>query len=252
MKWNAELYDDKHSFVFEYGGNVLELLEVKRGERVLDLGCGTGHLTQQIHERGGVVTGIDSSPDMIWRAKETYHDVDFEVADGTDFHFDKPFDAVFSNATLHWILDAGAVIKCVYDSLKPGGRFVAEMGGKDNVKHLIAATAVILKNHGIELPASANPWYFPSLGEYAGKLEAQGFRVTFAAHFDRPTLLQDGRQGVGKWLKMFGSSFFEGLAQDKQEQILNEITDLLEADYNKDGKWYADYKRLRFIAVKEI
>ena len=251
MKWNAELYDDKHSFVFEYGGNVLELLEVKRGERILDLGCGTGHLTQQIHERGGVVTGIDSSPDMIWRAKETYHDVDFEVADATDFHFDKPFDAVFSNATLHWIQDADAAIKCVYDSLKPGGRFVAEMGGKGNVKHLILATAVILKNHGIELPASANPWYFPSLSEYTGKLEAQGFRVTFAAHFDRDTLLQDGRQGVGKWLKMFGSSFFEGLSQDKQEQILNEITDLLEPYYNKNGNWYADYKRLRFIAVKE-
>src|ERR1700761_325323 len=247
MKWNAELYDDKHSFVFEYGGNVLELLEVKRGERVLDLGCGTGHLTQQIHERGGVVTGIDSSPDMIWRAKETYQDVDFEVADATDFHFDKPFDAVFSNATLHWIKDADTAIKCIYDSLKPGGRFVAEMGGKGNVKHLVAATAVILKNHGINLPASANPWYFPSLSEYTGKLEAQGFRVTFAAHFDRDTLLQDGRQGVVKWLKMFAPVYFEGIAAAEQEQILNEITDILEPDYNKNGEWYADYKRLRFI-----
>ena len=250
MKWNAELYDDKHSFVFEYGENVLELLDVKKRERILDLGCGTGHLTQRIHERGGVVTGIDSSPDMIWQAKETYHDVDFEVADGTDFHFEKPFDAVFSNATLHWITDADAAIKCVYGSLKPRGRFVAEMGGKGNMGILISATQKVLTAHGYTKLAEKQQWYFPSLGEYTSKLEAAGFRVTFAAHFDRDTLLQDGRQGVAKWLNMFGPIYFEGIAPAEKEQILNEITDILEPDYNKDGEWYADYKRLRFIAVK--
>ena len=251
MKWNAELYDDKHSFVFEYGENVLELLDVKKRERILDLGCGTGHLTQRIHERGGVVTGIDSSPDMIWQAKETYHDVDFEVADGTNFHFEKPFDAVFSNATLHWIMDADAAIKCVYENLKPGGRFVAEMGGKGNMGILISATQKVLTAHGYIKLAEKQQWYFPSLGEYTSKLEAAGFRVTFAAHFDRDTLLQDGRQGVAKWLNMFGPIYFEGIAQAEKEQILNEITDILEPDYNKDGEWYADYKRLRFIAIKE-
>ena len=251
MKWNAELYDDKHSFVFEYGENVLELLDVKKRERILDLGCGTGHLTQRIHERGGVVTGIDSSPDMIWQAKETYHDVDFEVADGTDFHFEKPFDAVFSNAPLHWITDADAAIKCVYGSLKPRGRFVAEMGGKGNMGILISATQKVLTAHGYTKLAEKQQWYFPSLGEYTSKLEAAGFRVTFAAHFDRDTLLQDGRQGVAKWLNMFGPIYFEGIAQAEKEQILNEITDILEPDYNKDGEWYADYKRLRFIAIKE-
>ena len=224
MKWNAELYDDKHSFVFEYGENVLELLDVKKRERILDLGCGTGHLTQRIHERGGVVTGIDSSPDMIWQAKETYHDVDFEVADGTDFHFEKPFDAVFSNATLHWIMDADAAIKCVYENLKPGGRFVAEMGGKGNMGILISATQKVLTAHGYTKLAEKQQWYFPSLGEYTSKLEAAGFRVTFAAHFDRDTLLQDGRQGVAKWLNMFGPIYFEGIAQAEKEQILSEIT----------------------------
>jgi len=250
MKWNAELYDNKHSFVFEYGENVLELLDIKKRERILDLGCGTGHLTQRIHERGGVVTGIDSSPEMIWQAKETYHDVDFEVADGTNFHFDKPYDAVFSNATLHWILDADAVIKCVYDCLKPGGRFVAEMGGKGNMGKIMAATQKVLNAHGYNKLSGQNQWYFPSIGEYASRLEAAGFRVTFAAHFDRDTLLQDGRQGVAKWLNMFGPVYFEGIAPTEKEQILNEITDILEPDYNKNGEWYADYKRLRFIAVK--
>jgi trans-aconitate methyltransferase len=250
MKWNAELYDDKHAFVFEYGENVLELLDVKRRERVLDLGCGTGHLTQRIHERGGVVTGIDSSPEMIWQAKETYPDVDFEVADGTDFSFDKPFDAVFSNATLHWIQDADAAIKCVYKCLKPGGRFVAEMGGKGNVQHLIEATQQVLRQHGYDKLAEKKLWYFPSMGEYTSRLEKQGFRVTFAAHFDRKTLLQDGRQGVAKWLNMFGPTFFEGIAKAEKEQILKEITDILEPHYNENGAWYADYKRLRFIALK--
>ena len=250
MKWNAALYDDKHSFVFEYGENVLELLDVQKGERILDLGCGTGHLAQQIHERGGIVTGIDASPDMIWQAKETYHDVDFEVADGANFHFDKAFDAVFSNATLHWILDADAVIKCIYDSLKPSGRFVAEMGGKGNMDQIVAATQKVLNAHGYNRQAELKQWYFPSLSEYTTRLEAQGFRVTFAAHFDRPTLLQGGREGVGKWLNMFGPVFFEGIAPAEKEQILNEITDILEPDYNKDGQWYADYKRLRFIAIK--
>jgi len=251
MKWNAELYDDKHSFVFEYGENVLELLDVKRRELVLDLGCGTGHLTQRIQERGGVPTGIDASPEMIKQARELYPSLHFEVADGADFSFEQPFDAVFSNATLHWILDADAVIKCVYDSLKPGGRFVAEFGGKGNMQKMVAATSLVLKKHGHTPLDKADFWYFPSLGEYTSKLEAAGFRVTFAAHFDRKTLLQGGREGVAKWMNMFGSTFFEGIAPAKKEQILDEITDVLEPDYNDNGQWYADYKRLRFIAVKE-
>lgn len=251
MKWNADLYDDKHSFVFQYGENVLELLNIKPGERILDLGCGTGYLAHQIKEHGALVKGIDASPEMVAKAQESYPDVDFAVADATDFHFDEQFDAVFSNATLHWVKNADAAIKCVYESLKPGGRFVAEMGGKGNMKHMIAATALVFERYGLTFPESANPWYFPSLGEYASKLEAQGFRVTFAAHFDRPTLLQDGRQGVGKWLKMFGPSFFKDIPEGKEDQLLEQIAHVLEPYYNRDGQWYADYVRLRFIAVKE-
>ncbi len=252
MKWNAELYDDKHAFVFQYGESVLDLLEVKPGERVLDLGCGTGHLTSEIQKLGANVTGIDASAEMIERAASAHPEVNFEVANGADFHFDEPFDAVFSNAALHWIHEADEVIKCVYNNLKPGGRFVAEMGGKGNMAHMIAATQQVLEKHGYSNLGAKRPWYFPSLGEYTGKLEAAGFRVTFAVHFDRKTLLQDGRAGVTKWLNMFGPTYFEGIAETKKQQILTEITDLLEPYYNEDGNWYADYKRLRFIAVKEI
>jgi len=250
MKWNADLYDDKHSFVFQYGENVLELLDLKPGERVLDLGCGTGYLAHEMQLQGGNVIGADASPEMVAKAKATYPEVNFVVADGTSFHFDEPFNAVFSNATLHWIKDAGAVIKNVYNSLNKGGRFVAEMGGKGNMAHIIAATTTVLNKHGYGANINNNPWYFPSPAEYAAKLEAAGFRVTFMAHFDRPTLLQDGRQGVDKWLKMFGPSFFKNIPQDKLQPMLDEITDMLEPAYEKDGQWYADYVRLRFIAVK--
>jgi len=251
MKWNADLYDSKHSFVFQYGENVLELLDVKPGERVLDLGCGTGYLVSQIKAQGAEVIGADASPEMIEKAKATYPDVAFVVADGTNYHFDEAFDAVFSNATLHWIKDADALTKNVYASLKPGGRFVAEMGGKGNMDQIVAATTTVLNKYGYGANKANNPWYFPSTAEYAAKLEAAGFRVTFTAHFDRPTLLQDGREGVSKWLQMFGSTFFKNIQETELKQILTEITDILEPDYNKNGDWYADYVRLRFVAVRE-
>ncbi|HTD98474.1 MAG TPA: methyltransferase domain-containing protein [Mucilaginibacter sp.] len=251
MKWNAELYDNKHAFVSQYGESVLELLAAKAGERILDLGCGTGDLANQLQGLGADVVGIDASPEMIATAKEKYPYIHFEIANAIDFDFDEPFDAVFSNAVLHWIKDADSVIKSVYNVLKPGGRFVAEMGGKGNMREMIAATGTILSKYGYNKAGQAHPWYFPSTADYAAELEAQGFRVTYTMHFDRPTLLQDGRQGVIKWLNMFGPSFFEGIQADKLTTILEEITDLLESDYEDNGQWYADYKRLRFIAVKE-
>jgi trans-aconitate methyltransferase len=251
MKWNAELYDDKHSFVFQYGESLLELLNAKPGEQVLDLGCGTGHLTNDIAKHGASVVGMDASKEMIAKAKYEYPGIDFRVDDAASFSVEEPFDAVFSNAALHWVKRADDAIKCVFDALKPGGRFVVDMGARGNVKLMIAAIKVVLEKHGHTFSETLIPWYFPSLGEYSTKLETAGFRVTFAAHFDRPTLLQDGRQGVEKWLKMFCMPFFEGIAETEQEQLMSEVTDLLEPAYNKDGNWYSDYVRLRFVAFKE-
>jgi len=252
MKWNADLYDQKHAFVYQYGESVLELLDVKPGERILDLGCGTGYLTQQIADLGAEVVGIDYSPEMIQKAKETYPDVSFSVADASKFSFTEPFDAIFSNAALHWVQDHDAMMRCVYNSLKPGGRFVAEMGGKGNVQQLIAATKQVLLKYGYSKQAEIMLWRFPSLGEYTSELESHGFRVTFAAHFDRPTALQDGDEGVAKWIAMFGSQYFEGVPSGQKQLMLKEITELLRPDYFKDGIWYSDYKRLRFIALKEL
>jgi trans-aconitate methyltransferase len=251
MKWNAELYDNKHTFVSQYGESVLALLDVKPGERILDLGCGTGDLGKQIHESGAGVVGIDASAEMIAKAKSKYPDMDFNIADGTAFYFDEPFDAVFTNATLHWIHEQDKLISCVRASLKTGGRFVGEFGGKDNNRLMIAATATVLKKYGYVQNDIIIPWYFPSTAEYAAKLEAHGFRVTYTMHFDRPTLLQDGRDGMVMWFNMFGSSFFKGVPAAELPQILNEITDLLQPACEVGGQWYADYKRLRFVAIKE-
>jgi trans-aconitate methyltransferase len=251
MKWDAELYDNKHAFVFQYGESLVDLLNVKPGERILDLGCGTGHLTKKIKDQGADVAGIDASEEMIVKARGGFPDVNFRVADAADFHFDEPFDAVFSNAVLHWVHKVDEAIKCVYDSLAPGGRFVAEMGGKGNNAHIMGALKQVLKKHGHADLTTKKTWYFPSLGEYTTRLENAGFRVTFAVHFDRLTLLEDGRDGVTRWLNMFASAYFEGIEQAEKQQILKEVTDILEPDYNKDGDWYIDYVRLRFVAVKE-
>src|ERR1700712_1986813 len=148
MKWNAELYDQKHAFVSSFGEDVVELLDVKAGERILDIGCGTGYLANHIQSLGADVVGTDLSPDMIAKAKESYPNVEFAVADASNLKFDKPFDAVFSNAALHWVKDHDGMMRSVYNSLKPGGRFVAEMGGKGNVNLLIAATKQVLEKYG--------------------------------------------------------------------------------------------------------
>ena len=251
MKWNAELYDQKHSFVYQFGENLLELLDARPGEHILDIGCGTGYLTQQIKDIGAIVKGTDYSPEMITQAKATYPDVAFEVADASDFDEPGTYDAVFSNAALHWVKNQDGLLRSVYKSLKPGGRFVAEMGGNGNVQHLIAAVKQVLEQHDYHDQAKTQIWYFPSLGEYASRLEAHGFRVTFAMHFDRKTSLQDGDVGVAKWAKMFGSQFFENIPETEIGQMLKEITDILEPSYNENGQWYADYKRLRFKAIKE-
>lgn len=251
MKWNAELYDNKHTFVSQYGESVLELLAVKPGERILDLGCGTGDLAKQIQQSGAEVVGIDASPDMIVKANSKFPELDLSVMDATSFHFDEPFDDVFTNATLHWIKNADAVISNVYNSLKPGGRFVGEFGGKGNNKLMMAAAEAVLKKHSYLKGDFVLPWYYPSTAEYAARLEAGGFRVTLVTHFDRPTLLQDGRDGMIKWFNMFGASIFGQIPAAELQQILNEIADLLQPTAEINGQWYADYKRLRFIAIKE-
>jgi trans-aconitate methyltransferase len=247
--WNSALYEGNHAFVWQYGESLLKLLAPKAGERILDLGCGTGQLTEKIAESGAFVQGIDSSLSMIAQARSNYSQIDFAVADARDFQVDEPLDAVFSNAVLHWIKEPDAVINCVKKALKPGGRFVAEFGGKGNVEAIVRAILSVLSEIGCEEPEALNPWYYPSIGDYAGLLEKQGFEVGYAVLFDRPTRLECGKFGMANWIEMFAGGFFVGLSEEVRSQVIKAVEERLRSTQYCDGNWIADYRRIRIVAT---
>jgi trans-aconitate 2-methyltransferase len=169
--------------------------------------------------------------------------------DAREISLDGTFDAVFSNATLHWIKEPEGAIAGIKRSLCPSGRFVAEFGGKGNTGELIKAIERSWQKLDISSP-SPNPWYYPSIPEYAGLLEKHGFEVTHAALFDRPTPLDDGVRGLRNWLEMFGSSFVEGLPEATRESLLSEIERELRSKLFHDHHWVMDYRRLRVVAKR--
>ncbi len=245
--WNTNLYDQQHSFVWQLAEDLIELLAPQAGEQILDLGCGTGHLTARIADRGAQVWGLDYSPEMIQKARKNYPHLVFAVGNAKDFTVNEPVDAIFSNAVLHWIKDADSVITCIYQALKPGGRFVAEFGGKGNVKSIMKSVFKVLETRGY---SQENPNYFPSISDYTGRLERQGLEVTQAVLFDRPTLLEGGETGLENWLKMFAIDLLSPLSQEEKTQAIQEIKEMLRPLLYHDGIWTADYRRLRIIAYK--
>ena len=194
-QWDAELYDAKHAFVWEKARGLLDWLAPGNGERILDLGCGTGQLAAEIAARGAHVTGVDRSPEMVAEARKKFPALRFVVGDARALPFGEAFDAVFSNAALHWIPEALPVVQGISRALKPGGRFVAEFGGKGNVESVVAAMEYGLE--ALDLPRhGANPWYNPSIAEYSALLEKHGLEVRQASLFHRPTRLEDGKNGL--------------------------------------------------------
>ena len=250
-QWDPALYDSKHSFVWKYGAELIELLAPQKGERILDLGCGTGHLTHQMAFTGAEATGLDISPAMIEQARTNYPDLDFVRADAAAFEFAQPFDAVFSNAALHWMTEPEAVVACVARALKPGGRFAAEFGGKGNIAALRNAIRQALRAPGIARDEEWNPWYYPSVAEYASLLERHGLAVRYATLFDRPTALEEGERGLRIWLEMFASGLLESLPPDQREELIQTVEDQLRPTKFRDGTWYADYTRIRVLARRE-
>lgn len=245
MAWNADLYKEKHAFVFQYGNSLVEWLEPKGGEKILDLGCGTGELTAQIAAAGALATGMDSSAAMIERAHQQFPNVRFGVADATNFNLPEKFDAVFSNAALHWIRQKEKVLDRIHHHLVPGGRLVLEMGGKGNVDDILGALDKVMKKHGYTYKPF---WYFPSVGEYTSLLEEYDFRVNQVQYFDRETELAEN--GIIEWLRMFGDHFFEEVPEADQQIILEEVQESLRATNFRNGKWYTKYVRLRVKAER--
>jgi trans-aconitate methyltransferase len=248
QRWDPQLYDSKHNFIIRFGEDLLPLLNPQPGERILDLGCGTGHLSAEIAASGAEVVAIDHSPDMIAQAQAAYPDLTFVQADAADFAFDQPFDAVFSNATLHWVPTPERVIACVWRALKPGGRFVAEFGGKGNVAALIDGLFETLRAFGQPVPEQY-PWYFPSAAEYATLLEQQGFRVAHMAHFDRSSPLE-GEDAIANFLGMYTPQFLEALPEDRRAAFIAQVEQRLSPILYRDNGWQMNFVRLRLLAVR--
>lgn len=251
MNWNVDLYNEKHGFVHQYGSQLIDLLDPKSGERILDVGCGSGQLTAKISESGAAVIGIDSSMEMIQASRNMFPDIAFDHMYADSFFFDKPFDAIFSNAVLHWAIDQKSVTANMFNHLKSGGRLVVEFGGYGNVATIVTALSVSLKNHGFHKNAVLERWYFPSISEYTSVLEGAGFEVLLAQLYDRPTLLDSVNEGVKDWIEMFGTHFFEGIDTKEKAIILTEVQNNLKLSCFRNGQWYADYRRIRVVAVKK-
>jgi trans-aconitate methyltransferase len=243
--WDAARYQDRHSFVWRYGASLLELLEPQRGERILDLGCGTGQLTSDIAQCGAQVTGLDSSADMLADARKNFPGLAFVLGDAASFNFAEPFDAVFSNAVLHWVKDAEGAVASIAGALRPGGRFVAEFGGKGNIASVMAALRAVLGPGADE----QSPWYYPSIGEYTPILERHGLEVRTASLFDRPTPLE-GEDGLDHWLRMFTQTYLRKFAPERASAIVGQLVETLRPALFRDGIWTVDYRRLRVVAVR--
>jgi trans-aconitate methyltransferase len=245
QEWNATRYAANARFVSDLGQPVLDLLKQQAGERILDLGCGDGALTEKVVAAGAQVVGVDASADMIDAARR--RGLDAHVMDGCHLTFNREFDAVFSNAALHWMKrDPDAVIQGVHRALRSGGRFAGEMGGHGCVAAIAVALCATLEKRGVANPASSVPWYFPTVDDYGARLTRAGFQIDYIALIPRPTPLPTGMRG---WLETFAIPFTNVLPEADRGEFLDEVTERLRpALCDEQGRWTADYMRLRFLA----
>jgi SAM-dependent methyltransferase len=243
--WDATDYGRNGAFVHGMAGGVVDWLDAKAGESILDLGCGDGQLTLRIAATGASVVGVDASPEMVAAARA--RGVVAELANAEALPFTrKEFDAVFSNAVLHWVRDQDAMLTQVRRVLKPGGRFVAEMGGHGNVAAILVALAAVLARHGFgDREEGEN--YYPSSEGYRRRLMKNGFDVERIELIPRPTPLPES--GMEGWLRTFRRGVLGGLPEALRETVIAETIGLLEPVLrDEEGNWTADYVRLRFIA----
>lgn len=245
--WNASRYATNAAFVPALAQPVLDLLQPQPGERILDLGCGDGVLTEKLAAAGAQVVGVDSSQNMVEAARQ--RGLDARVMDATRLTFDEEFDAVFSNAVLHWIKhDPDAAIASAYRALRCPGRFVGEMGGHGCVAAIHLSLILGLEKRGIKNPARLCPWYFPTVDDYTARLERAGFVAENVQLIPRPTPLPAGMRG---WLETFANPYSAALPENQRGDYLDEATEMLRPVLcDERDRWTADYMRLRFLARK--
>lgn len=244
--WDPEAYAQTGAFVHGMAGGVVELLAPQPGERILDLGCGDGQLTMRLAATGAKVVGVDASPQMVAAAQSRGAEAVQGNAESLPFP-DQDFDAVFSNAVLHWVRDHDAMMGEVRRVLRPGGRFVAEFGGHGNIAAIRVALMAVLERHNLA-GREDGVNYYPTPKAYAERLERHGFRVEQIALIPRPTPLAEG--GMSQWLRTFRRGVIEALPESARETVVRETAELLaHALRDEQGNWSTDYVRLRFIAT---
>ena len=249
IQWDAEKYRDDFSFVHQYGEDVLNLIKSKPGAFVVDLGCGNGALSSKLAESGYRVIGIDASEEMLKTAKALHPEITFQRGDACSFQLKEKADVIFSNAVFHWIDEEKqqTMIQNLADQLAEGGELICEFGGKGCAETVHLALERAFFRRGLKYPRT---FYFPTIGTYAPILEKAGFRVEYAVLFDRPTL-QKSEDGLREWINMFVTAPFKGISESQKEEIIQEAEKETREKLYRDGKWYIDYVRIRFRAVKE-
>ena len=250
--WDAAQYAERGRFVADLATGVLELLDPRAGQRILDLGCGDGDLTAKIAATGAAVVGVDKSADMVRAAQACGLDArivnaeDLPTREGFIADFGGLFDAVFSNAALHWVRDQDAMLRGVYRALRPGGRFIAEMGGHGNIAAISVAIHAVLRPLGMDGDSGQN--YFPTPAAYSARLERAGFEVRRMQLIPRLTPLP--ASGMKGWLQTFRRGVLEQFPEPQRQQIIDEVVELLRpALCDEEGNWTGDYVRLRFEAI---
>lgn len=241
--WDPDRYARNARFVADLGSPLIDLLAPQPGERILDLGCGDGALTEAIAAHGGKIVGVDASPEQVAAAQK--RGLDARIMDGRRLTFTQEFDAVISNAAMHWMGPSGPVLAGVARALKPGGRLVAEMGGHGNVAAIVKALSVALAQHHVNA-ATLNPWFFPDEATMESLLHQAGFHIDQLTLFKRPTPLPGD---LAAWLDTFAESFLGGLKTSDAERVKTDVASQVKSQLcDSQGRWVIDYVRLRFVA----
>ncbi len=241
--WDPDRYARNARFVADLGSPLIDLLDPQSGERILDLGCGDGALTEILVTRGAKVMGVDASPDQIAAAKK--RGLDAQVMDGRQLSFSREFDAVISNAALHWMGPSAPVLRGIARALKPRGRLVVEMGGHGNVATIVAALDAVLTHRGFDA-AAHNPWFFPTEEIMKNLLHHAGFQIDQLNLFKRPTVLPGT---LAAWLNTFAESFLDSLSNTDADKVKTEVAEKVKSQLcDSQERWVVDYVRLRFVA----